>query len=84
MKKLIIIILLAAIATLTASAQDVKRQIKTEFDDELYSPSLEMVTPMSSSPMFSEFGVSLEFLDLPELVDRGRVMTLGYYPYYFG
>ena len=84
MKKLIIIILLAAIATLTASAQDVKRQIKTEFDDELYSPSLEMVTPMSSSPMFSEFGVSLDSLHLPELDDRGRVMTLGYYPYYFG
>ena len=82
--KHIIIILLAAIATLTTSAQEVKRQIKTEFDDELYSPSLKMVTPMSSSPMFSEFGVSLDSLHLPELDDRGRVMILDYYPYYFG
>ena len=71
MMKHIIIILLAAIATLTTSAQEVKRQIKTEFDDELYSPSLKMVTPMSSSPMFSEFGVSLDSLHLPELDDRG-------------
>ena len=84
MKKLIIIILLAAIATLTTSAQEVKRQIKTEFDDELYSPSLKMTTPMTTSPTLSEFGVSLDSLHLPELDDRGRVMTLGYYPYYFG
>ena len=82
--KHIIIILLAAIATLTTSAQEVKRQIKTEFDDELYSPSLKMTTPMTTSPTLSEFGVSLDSLHLPELDDRGRVMIYNYYPYYFG
>ena len=82
--KHIIIILLAAIATLTTSAQEVKRQIKTEFDDELYSPSLKMTTPMTTSSTLSEFGVSLDSLHLPELDDRGRVMIYNYYPYYFG
>ena len=82
--KHIIIILLAAIATLTTSAQEVKRQIKTEFDDELYSPSLKMTTPMTTSSTLSEFGVSLDSLHLPDLDDRGRVMIYNYYPYYFG
>ena len=75
---------LATMTALAANAQEEKPQNKAEFDDELYNPSLNMTTPMTTSPTLSEFGVSLDSLHLPELDDRGRVMTLGYYPYYFG
>ena len=84
MKKHIFTIVLATITALAAHAQEVKTQNKAEFDDELYNPSLQMTTPMASSPTLSEFGVSLDSLHLPELDDRGRVMNYNYYPYYFG
>ena len=84
MKKHIFTMVLATMTALAAYAQEEKPQNKAEFDDELYNPSLNMTTPMTTSPTLSEFGVSLDSLHLPELDDRGRVMTLGYYPYYFG
>ena len=84
MKKHIFTIVLATITALAAHAQEVKTQNKAEFDDELYNPSLQMTTPMTTSPTLSEFGVSLDSLHLPELDDRGRVMNYNYYPYYFG
>ena len=84
MKKHIFTMVLATMTALAAYAQEEKPQNKAEFDDELYNPSLKMTTPMTTSPTLSEFGVSLDSLHLPELDDRGRVMTLGYYPYYFG
>lgn len=84
MKKHIFTIVLATMTALAAHAQEVKPQNKAEFDDELYNPSLQMTTPMASSPTLSEFGVSLDSLHLPELDDRGRVMNYNYYPYYFG
>ena len=84
MKKHIFTIVLATITALAAHAQEVKPQNKAEFDDELYNPSLQMTTPMTTSPTLSEFGVSLDSLHLPELDDRGRVMNYNYYPYYFG
>ena len=84
MKKHIFTIVLAKITALAAHAQEVKTQNKAEFDDELYNPSLQMTTPMTTSPTLSEFGVSLDSLHLPELDDRGRVMNYNYYPYYFG
>ena len=84
MKKHIFTIVLATITALAAHAQEVKTQNKAEFDDELYNPSLNMTTPMRTSPTLSEFGVSLDSLHLPELDDRGRVMIYNYYPYYFG
>ena len=84
MKKHIFTIVLATITALAAHAQEVKTQNKAEFDDELYNPSLQMTTPMTTSPTLSGFGVSLDSLHLPELDDRGRVMNYNYYPYYFG
>ena len=84
MKKHIFTIVLATITALAAHAQEVKTQNNAEFDDELYNPSLQMTTPMTTSPTLSEFGVSLDSLHLPELDDRGRVMNYNYYPYYFG
>ena len=84
MKKHIFTIVLATMTALVAYAQEVKQQNKAEFDDELYNPSLQMTTPMTTSPTLSEFGVSLDSLHLPELDDRGRVMNYNYYPYYFG
>ena len=75
---------LATMTALAVYAQEEKPQNKAEFDDELYNPSLKMTTPMTTSPTLSEFGVSLDSLHLPELDDRGRVMTYNYYPYYFG
>ena len=84
MKKHIFTIVLATMTALAAYAQEVKPQNKAEFDDELYNPSLQMTTPMTTSPTLSEFGVSLDSLHLPELDDRGRVMNYNYYPYYFG
>ena len=84
MKKHILTIVLATMTALAAYAQEVKPQNKDEFDDELYNPSLQMTTPMTTSPTLSEFGVSLDSLHLPELDDRGRVMNYNYYPYYFG
>ena len=84
MKKHIFTIVLATITALAAHAQEVKTQNKAEFDDELYNPSLQMTTPMKTSPTLSEFGVCLDSLHLPELDDRGRIMNYSYYPYYFG
>ena len=84
MKKHIFTIVLATMTALAAYAQEVKQQNKAEFDDELYNPSLQMTTPMTTSPTLSEFGVSLDSLHLPELDNRGRVMNYNYYPYYFG
>ena len=84
MKKYIFTMVLATMTALAAYAQEVKPQNKDEFDDELYNPSLQMTTPMTTSPTLSEFGVSLDSLHLPELDDRGRVMNYNYYPYYFG
>ena len=84
MKKHIFTMVLATMTALAAYAQEVKPQNKDEFDDELYNPSLQMTTPMTTSPTLSEFGVSLDSLHLPELDDRGRVMNYNYYPYYFG
>ena len=68
---------LATMTALAANAQEEKPQNKAEFDDELYNPSLNMTTPMTTSPTLSEFGVSLDSLHLPELDDRGRVMIYG-------
>ena len=92
MKKHIFTIVLATMTALAAYAQEVKQQNKAEYDDELYSPSLKMSMPMSTptspqmsmSPALSEFGIALDSLHLPELDDRGRVISYGYYPYYFG
>ena len=84
MKKHILTMVLATMTALAANAQEEKPQNKAEFDDELYNPSLNMTTPMTTSPTLSEFGVSLDSLHLPELDDRGRVMNYNYYPYYFG
>lgn len=88
MKKHIFTIVLATMTTLAAYAQEVKPQDNAGFDDELYNPSLKMSTPispqMSTSPTLSEFGIGLDSLHLPELDDRGKVMSYGYYPYYFG
>lgn len=84
MKKHIFTMVLATMTALAANAQEEKPQNKAEFDDELYNPSLQMTTPMTTSPTLSEFGVSLDSLHLPELDDRGRVMNYSYYPYYFG
>ena len=84
MKKHILTIVLATMTALAAYAQEVKPQNKDEFDDELYNPSLQMTTPITTSPTLSEFGVSLDSLHLPELDDRGRIMNYSYYPYYFG
>ncbi|MGM9778408.1 MAG: hypothetical protein ACI3ZD_08770 [Prevotella sp.] len=84
MKKHIFTIVLATMTALAAYAQEVKPHNKAEYDDELYNPSLQMRTPMTTSPTLSEFGVSIDSLHLPELDDRGRVMNYSYYPYYFG
>ncbi|MGN1228521.1 MAG: hypothetical protein ACI4T5_02550, partial [Prevotella sp.] len=88
MKKHILTIVLATMATLAAFGQEVKQQNKAEYEDELYSPSLKMAMPispqMTTSPTLSEFGIGLDSLHLPELDDRGRVMNYNYYPYYFG
>ena len=77
MKKHILTMVLATMTALAANAQEEKPQNKAEFDDELYNPSLNMTTPMTTSPTLSEFGVSLDSLHLPELDDRGRVMIYG-------
>ena len=84
MKKHIFTMVLATMTALAAYAQEEKPQNKAEFDDELYNPSLNMTTPMRTSPTLSEFGVSLDSLHLPDLDDLGRVMIYNYYPYYFG
>ena len=77
MKRRIIGILLTTMFTLTAMAQH--ENGGTVIDDIYDKPLTE--TPDYIAPMAE---LSLDTLHLPQLDDRGRVVTGNFYPYYFG
>lgn len=79
MRKHILTFILALAASLAAAQED-NRLTVAEYDDTPANPSSPLAAPMP--PM--EFSTTLDSLHLPDLDDRGRVLSAGFYPYYFG
>lgn len=79
MKKHILTIIMALVA-FAASAQEDKRETVPDLYEMPASQPLLQTAPMQ--PM--EFSTTPNSLHLPDLDDRGRVLSAGFYPYCFG